>query len=87
MHIKSLVHISLLRDAVHNLQVMLLLVNMQKMLNRPKKVNIISTEEVLLQNFSPSLNFAPFIFLKTNWETQAGFSLVTYHVMNVPKGT
>jgi len=33
VHIRSLVHISLLRDAVHNLQVMLLLVNTQKMLN------------------------------------------------------
>jgi hypothetical protein len=66
---------------------MLLLVNMQKMLNRPKKVNVISTEEALLQKISPSLNFAPFIFLKTNWDTQAGFSLITYHVMNVPKGT
>jgi hypothetical protein len=97
VHISFLQHLSLLQDIVHDLQIMLLLVNMQKMLNQPKKLNVISTKEILLQFFSPSLTFGPFIFLKTNWSihisknklgnTQAGFSLIIYHVMNVPKGT
>jgi hypothetical protein len=58
------------------------------MLNWPKIVNAVSTK-VLLQFFSPNLPFAPIhIFYKEKLgDTWARFALITFHVMNVLKGT
>ncbi len=57
-----------------------------KMLNRPKKLNAVSTN-VLLQFFSPVCPLPHSIFSNKLGDTQAHFALITFPVMSVQKGT